>query len=249
MKLPLQRPATVDGLFLWVLHRFADAFADHAIVKGGIALRLLECPRSTTDIDYVFVPFDSKKDVAPRLEEILREIDDAEVDVQVHSKMIRARLRVDDAAIQVEVAVDRDCPSTALPTGALATSQGQPSRLVRVVSTDVALASKLAAWNERRLLRDLYDVYFLVVRLGARPDRPTLEARLSKIESRLPALKRRRSMDLTTFVSELRSAVQGIDEDQVRQELAPVLPAEELPGLVPRIRSGVVRAIELLEVG
>lgn len=249
MTQPIQRPATVDGLFLWVLHRFADEFEDHAIVKGGIALRLLECPRSTTDIDYVFVPYESKRDVAPRVEEILCEIEGARVDVQTHSRMIRATLRVDDAAIQIEVTVDRECHSVGLPTGAFATSQGQPSKVVRIVANDVALASKLAAWNERRLLRDLYDVYFLVVRLGARPDRPTLEARLSRIESRLPALRRRRKMDLQTFLSELRAAVEQVDEEAVREGLAPVLPADELPGLLPRLRSGVVRAVELLELG
>jgi hypothetical protein len=68
MTVPLQRPATVDGLFLWVMHRFAEVFEEHAVLKGGIALRLLDCPRSTTDIDYVFVPFRSKTGITGRSE-------------------------------------------------------------------------------------------------------------------------------------------------------------------------------------
>ena len=48
---------TRDELFVQIMHRFAEAFEDHAIIKGGMALRLLDSPRATTDIDYVFVPY------------------------------------------------------------------------------------------------------------------------------------------------------------------------------------------------
>ena len=43
---------------------------------------------------------------------------------------------------------------------------GQPSRVVRIMAGGHALAHKLALWNERRLIRDLYDCYFLSGRLG-----------------------------------------------------------------------------------
>lgn len=128
-----------------VLHRFAEAFEDHAILKGGIALRLFDCPRSTTDIDYVFVPFRTKKDARGRIEGILGEIEGAEVAVAVHSKMLRASVRVDSVAIQIEVS------------------------------------------------------------------------------------------------SELRAAADSLTESALRDELAPILPDEELVALVPRIRSVIVR--------
>lgn len=247
MKPPLSRPATADGLFVWVLHRFAEVFEEHAIVKGGIALRLYDCPRSTTDIDYVFVPFESKTEVVERMRSVLGEIEGAQVDVGVHSKMIRARLRVDGAAIQIEANVDLECPSTSVPTASFATGQGQPSRMVRVMALERALASKLAAWNERRLLRDLYDVYYLSVRLGAVPDMGALKARLGRIESRLPALKRRRSMSLAELIVALRAAVDDLREAALRNELAPLLPADEVEGLVPRLRAGIIKVIERLE--
>lgn len=243
----LARPATADGLFVWVLHRFADVFEEHAVVKGGIALRLFDCPRSTTDIDYVFVPFASKNDVVDRLRAALRGIDGALVEVRVHSKMIRARLQVDAATIQIEANVDAECPSQVVPTAGFALAQGQPSRLVRVMSLDRALANKLAAWNERRLLRDLYDVYYLGARLGAAPDVATLRQRLARIESRLPALRRRKTMSLAEFTAELRRAVGVVDEADVRDELAPLLPQDELEGLVPRLRAGVTKVLERLE--
>ena len=247
MKPRLTRPATADGLFVWVLHRFAEAFEEHAVVKGGIALRLLDCPRSTTDIDYVFVPFESKNDVAPRLRAVLEEIEGARVEVDVHSKTIRARLFVDAASIQIEANVDVACPSTVVPTASFALAQGQPSRLVRVMAPERALADKLAAWNERRLLRDLYDVYYLAVRIGVSPDEEALGRRLSKIESRLPALKRRTSMSFADLAREMRAALEEIDERAVRDQLAPLLPTDEIAGLVERLRAGVTKVIERLE--
>lgn len=247
MSTPLPRPATQDGLFLWVLHRFAEVFEEHAVLKGGIALRLFDCPRATTDIDYVFVPFRSKTEIGPRIEKVLREIEGATVTVATHSKMVRALLRVDGAAVQIEANVDLQCPATAVPTSGFATRQGQPSRIVRVMTLECALAHKLAAWNERRLLRDLYDAYFLGTRLGAVPDLSILDRRLGKIESRLPRLAKRRRMTRAEFAAELRDAVADLDDRALQEELAPVLPPDELPGLAPRIRNAIIRLAERLD--
>ena len=248
MTTPLPRPATVDGLFLWVLHRFAEVFADHAVLKGGIALRLLDCPRSTTDIDYVFVPYRSKTQIRNRIEEVLHEVDGGRVTVAVHSKMVRASLQVDDARIQIEANVDLTCDATAMPTAEFARAQGQPSRLVRIMTPATALAHKLAAWNERRLMRDLYDVYFLSVRIGAEADRAVLDKRLARIESRHPALASRKRMSRAELAADLRSAAESMNDRQLREELAPLLPRDELTGLLPRIRSAVVRQAERLEI-
>jgi hypothetical protein len=247
MTLPLTRPATPDGLFVWVLHRFAEVFEEHAVLKGGIGLRLLDCPRMTTDIDYVFVPFGSKLDIAPRFVQILREIEGADVTVEKHSKMLRARLRVDGVAIQIEATVAREHPSRPLPTGSFARAHGQPSRLVRVETPERALANKLAAWNERRLLRDLYDVYYLAVRLGATPDIDVLRRRLAHVDSKLPRLRKRRSMTLAEFLVTLRAEIDAVDDDRLRDELAPILPADELEGLVARLRAGVVKVSDWLD--
>lgn len=244
MSVQLRRPATADGLFLWVLHRFAEAFEEHAIVKGGLALRLFDCPRSTTDIDYVFVPYRSKNDVVGTLRAVLGELDGAAIRVHVHSKMIRADISVDGAAIRIEANVARECASLVVPTAGMALRQGQPSRLVRVMAPELALAHKLAAWNERRLLRDFYDIYYLTTRLGAQPDLATLRGRLRQIESRLPVLRNRRSMTLAELQAELMAAANALSEVAVRDELAPILPADELAGLVPRLRSAITRLVE-----
>jgi len=101
-------------------------------------------------------------------------------------------------------------------------------------------------WNERRLLRDLNDVYYLTTRLGAVPDVAALRQRLQRIESRLPERKRRTSMSLAELVAALQRALDRLDEAAVRNELAPVLPPDEIAGLLPRLRAGVTKAIENL---
>lgn len=239
MTVPIQRPATQGGLFLWVMHRFAERFSDHAVLKGGMALRLFDCPRTTNDIDYVFVPFASKKDVVDDVKAVLAELTDANVDVRLHSKMLRARVTLDAATIQVEVNVAADCPSTPLPTGAFARENGQPSRIVRVMAPSHALAHKLAAWNERRLLRDLYDAWFLSRRLGGDVERAVLQTRLARLESRHPALGGRRRMTVDEFVSALRAELAALDAVRIDQELSPLLPPEEIVGLELRLRSGL----------
>ncbi|RKY20934.1 MAG: hypothetical protein DRQ55_05980 [Planctomycetota bacterium] len=247
MSAPLPRPATSDALFVWVMHRFAAVFEEHAVLKGGMALRLVDSPRSTTDIDYVFVPFTSKNDIREDVERVLRELEGAEVAVRLHSTMLRADVRVDDVAVQVEVSVATDCSSTAMATAGFAQSVGQPSHVVRVMRWDTALAHKLAAWNERRLLRDLYDCYFLSARLGQLPDFETLDLRLEKVRSRLPGLKARSKMTRDELAATLRAAAARIDAGAIAAELAPLLPETELAGLETRLRAAVVRLAERLE--
>lgn len=240
----LERPATDERLFLWVMHRFAEVFKQHAILRGGMALRLHECQRSTTDVDYVFVPYTSKKEIAGRIEDTLRGLQDADVRITMNSKALRADVRLDDAQIQVEVSVDQECPSESMATASLADSLGIPSHVVRVMAPDTSLSHKLAAWNERRLHRDLYDTYFLVSRIGATPELDLLKRRLAKIESRLPSMKKTCSMDLATFGSVLRCAVGDLTQVDLERELAPLLPANELAGLASRIRSTVTQLVE-----
>lgn len=237
----LIRPATQDALFLWVMHRFAEVFEDHAVIKGGMALRLLDSPRSTMDIDYVFVPFSSKKDIVDQIEIVLSEIEDAKVSIVLHSKTLSADLLVDRAAIKIEANVASECDAIPMATGGFANSVGQPSQIVRIMDPAQALAHKIAAWNERRLWRDLFDCYFLASRAGAFPDLATLDLRLEKIQSRLPRLRKIRSMSRKHLVDELQQAVSDLSDADLAQELTGILPPEELAGLALRIRAAVER--------
>jgi predicted nucleotidyltransferase component of viral defense system len=243
----LPRPATAEDLFVWIMHRFAEAFEEHAILKGGMALRLLDSPRSTTDVDYVFAPFASKKHLAARLRELLDELEEATVRIDVHSTMVRAEICIDEAAVQIEASVARRCDSVPMATGGFAREHGQPSRIVRIMSPAVALAHKLAAWNERRLHRDLFDCYFLAGRLREKPDRETLTARLSAVRSRLPTMRTVRSVSSAELTAALREALDALTDEALTEELAATLPAEELAGLALRIRASLAAVCEQLE--
>ncbi|MBK8979847.1 MAG: nucleotidyl transferase AbiEii/AbiGii toxin family protein [Planctomycetes bacterium] len=152
MTVPLDRPAIPDGLCLWVMHRFVEAFEEHALLKGSMALCLLDCPRSTNDLDYVFVPYRSTTAIRATIEAVLAELPDAEVTVALHSKMLRATVAVDTAEIQIVASVSENCASTPLPTGGFAQSLGQPSRTVRVIALGrggARAAVRAVRWSAR----------------------------------------------------------------------------------------------------
>jgi len=247
MTAPLERPALPGALFLWIMERFAEEFADHAILKGGLALRLLDSPRSTTDIDYVFVPYRSKRDIRADIESVLGELEDATVEIERHSRMLRAEIRIDEAAIQLEANVAETCPSIPMSTGGFAQTEGRSPVVVRIMSPASALAHKLAAWNERRLLRDLFDCTFYVARLGVWPDGEVLDTRLASVDSRIPALRSIRSMTRASLAAALRTALGDLDEARIHAELGGLLPEVELAGLELRMRAAATRLAEWLE--
>jgi hypothetical protein len=110
------------------------------------------------------------------------------------------------------------------------------------------MAHKLAAWNERRLLRDLYDLYYFVARLDVRPEMDALRERLARVESRLPALRKRKSMTVGELATALATAAEALDATTLRHELAPILPADELEGLIPRLRAAAYKLVEWLRL-
>jgi hypothetical protein len=236
-----------EELFAWVMHHFAAAFEHHAVLKGGMVLRLLDSPRSTTDLDYVFVPYDSKKEVQPQIAAVLSQLQDVQVDLQMHSRMLRASLRCGEAAIQVEVSVATECPSIPMATGAFARAAGQPSQVIRVMRMDIALAHKIAAWNERRLARDLYDMYFLFGPTNIRPDELILGQRLDNVQSRLPALRKKKRMTRPELIAALESTVGRMNDRDLEAELGAILPKTELSSLCVRMTSQLCRLIEYLK--
>ena len=64
----MEKFKSTEELLAWIIDFFAISFGNSAILKGGMSLRLLHSPRFTNDVDYVFIPFDSKKDVKQIIE-------------------------------------------------------------------------------------------------------------------------------------------------------------------------------------
>jgi len=227
---------SVHEFMIWVMHRFSEVFREHAVLKGGMQLMLLSSERATNDLDYVFVPFTSKKDIAARIEEVLVQLPDARVRASLHSSSGRFLVTLGETSVQIEFNVSTDVPTEPLTTELLARKAGVLPRVIRVMSKDVAMANKLAAWNERRLARDLYDIYYWYAHLDVLPDQDALNSRLAKISSRLPKFKNLKHMSQAEFWKVFQNEVHNLDEKDFLVQLGPLLPAHRLEGLMPVLK-------------
>ncbi len=237
---------TQQSLMAWLINFLADKFGNSAILKGGMELRLLDCPRYTNDIDYIFVPFSSKKDVSKLIIDELNKVPDLKVRHTINSKCIRCICEFSDLQVQLEINVASECKSQELSTVSFAKTHNQPGRIIRGMRFDVALSHKIAAWNERQLIRDLYDCYFMVDVLDITPHIPTLKQRLQKSQIRVGRKTKNVSLSLNEFVMKLEDAIsvikQGMIEVQLRDYFSPV----DLPGLEQKLKIGIKRLINFL---
>jgi predicted nucleotidyltransferase component of viral defense system len=237
--------STVEGLMIFLINTFSEKFPQSAILKGGMCLRLLDCPRLTNDIDYVFVPYRSKKDILQGVTDLLDDIDGLTYDYSMNSKCLRIRVQYGELSTQIEANVARECPATSVSTAAVSRQQGMLGRVVQVSNYDVSMANKLAAWNERALVRDLYDLYFLYAMVKAKPDMAVLEKRLAKVAS-TPRNKNPRCMTLEQLVTKLRKRLTELSDDDML-ELSDYLPGNELQGLETKIRAQLLQFCDALE--
>ncbi len=231
-----------DALIACVLDAFARQFPRHAVLRGGMVLRVLGSPRFTNDLDYLFVPYRSKKDVAEAIYSCLSGIPGAKVSYTINSKCLRAVITVGEATVQVEAKVAMAAATSLASTRLVARPFGLPPRMVLVVEHSVALANKLAAWNERRLIRDIYDAWFFL-QMGVLPDQETLQKRLKRpVYSRLvDADMRFKGTTVHEFCDFIREQVSHLTDADVAAELADYLSADELPGLAMQFRAAFVR--------
>ena len=226
--------ATVEALMIFLINKFSEEFPQSAILKGGMTLRLLDCPRLTNDLDYMFIPYKSKNEIVEEILAVLDEIDGLEYKYSLNSKCLRIRLKYGDLATQIEANVAKECKTTSISTSGIAEQYGMLGRVIQMVSYPVSMANKLAAWNERLLMRDLYDLYFYYSMIKAVPDMGVLKKRLNKVAS-TPRNKNPKSMTLKQLISKLRNKLESLEPDDL-QELVDYLPSYKLKGLETKIR-------------
>jgi hypothetical protein len=166
------------------------------------------------------------------------------VSVSVNSKGMRFLVERGKISVQVEVSVAMECPSQEISTSSLARANNLPPCIIRAMRLDAALAHKLAAWNERGLMRDLYDIYFLAVVLGAKPDVVILKARLSKVERRGKPMVQKMTVD--DLKSRFEETAKGLTSAVIGNELRDYFTPAEFPGLDRKLHSGILRVIESL---
>ena len=68
-----------EAFRIWLINKISEKFPDNAILKGGMVLRLLDCPRYTNDIDYTFIPFKSKNDIYNPVLDFIKSLDNIEI--------------------------------------------------------------------------------------------------------------------------------------------------------------------------
>ena len=163
------------------MDKIAMSFPENAILKGGMSLRLVDSPRGTNDLDYVFIPFKSKKDIVDILISALEEIPNVTIKHSLNSKCLRIILTSNNISIQIESNVMKECPSVILSTQLLSKKYGIAPKIIKIMSWDVALSNKIAAWCERRLIRDIYDIYFIFSILQEKPNLDVLKKRFSNL--------------------------------------------------------------------
>jgi predicted nucleotidyltransferase component of viral defense system len=232
-----------EKLLAEVIEQMAERFENQAVLRGGMVLRVLGCERLTNDVDYLMIPFRSKKDVVEDVLETLGKLRDVEVTHSLNSKCLRVILKRQGTVAQVEIKVAEKAPLRVLSTRELSNPLGIPPRLIPVLDFPAALADKLAAWNERRLIRDLYDIWFFL-RMGIRPDPERLRMRLLKPEysRRVPAAKRLPDPSVEALVNMLHAEILSLSDADIAEELRDYLPESEFAGLSDRFRAEIVKA-------
>lgn len=87
-----------EALLVEVMDVIARRFDKHAVLRGGMVLRVLGCERLTNDVAYVFVPFASKND-------IVQDILGALHDIVRHLVLPRMGVRPDQVALEKRLAL------------------------------------------------------------------------------------------------------------------------------------------------
>jgi len=226
---------STEELLAWLVNFFATEFGNNAIIRGGMALRLLNSPRYTNDIDYVFVPFASKKEIRPLIEQKLSKVDGLVFNTTLNSKVMNISIHYLSQNCQIEINVENECQSLATSSSPLTSPYGMPARIVKIVDLPIAFAHKIAAWNERELLRDLFDIYQYKAVLRVKPNLKILQKRLINVRI-YPRAKPARNTE--ALKEKLLLAANGLNE-QTMQELEPLLPETELAGLHLRMATAV----------
>lgn len=227
---------STEALLSWIVDFFAQKFGNSAILKGGMSLRLMHSPRYTNDVDYIFIPFDSKKDAKTLVEEALSLVEGLKYNTTMNSKALRIIVDYAGQQAQIEINVEMECPSIPMSSSLLSTPYGYPARIIRVMEPGVAFAHKIAAWNERELMRDLYDVYQYESLFKADPKMEILYKRLKSARSYKNVVA---AKNIGALVEKMRKCAESLTESSF-SELVPLLDAVELAGLSFRMRPSIL---------
>lgn len=232
----------LDTLMVEVMNLFSDKFNQQAILKGGMVLKLLGSLRSTNDLDYVFIPYTSKKDVSKKILDVLSEMPEVELSHSMNSKCLRIIVKRETVSLQIEINVSPTCLTEVAGNTEMAHAVNLPPRLITIMDTRVSMAHKMAAWNERRLLRDIHDVYFFI-KLGTKPDMEILKKRLQKpnYSEKIPEdEKLLPGANPDDLLNALQNTVSSLSDKILHSELSDYLEPLSLAGLHLKLKNVIL---------
>lgn len=107
----------------------------------------------------------------------------------------------------------------------------------------MSFAHKIAAWNERELMRDLYDIYQYESLFRISPRMDILQMRLKKARSYKGVAAAR---DIDELANKLAKIAEKLNDD-IMTELRPLLSEEEFAGLAFRMRPAILDLCKKLQ--
>jgi len=165
----------------------------------------------------------------------------------MNSKCLRIIITREDILVQVEVNVKQSCETEVLTSAPLARIHNQTSRVVSVLKLSVALANKMSAWLDRRLIRDLYDIHFFLD-MGVKPDMKALKERLRKpvYTRNVKTVPGEPPIGVAQFFEFLKNETITLSDDEISNTLADLLPEEERAGLGMRIKASISSKLQTI---
>lgn len=238
-----------EKLLAKVMNHLADRMKDKLILKGGMLLRLHNSPRSTQDVDYVWISKDSKKKLESEIEKALTSLDGIQVEsIEINSRGIFVDFldatTNERGLLEMEVTETTRLPSEPMSTGPLGAQYALGARIIATMALPEAFAHKIAATLERDVARDLYDLSQMQA-LSSWDD-ATLLSRLAEVSinrAKPKAFTPRQAAEL------LSKKLESLDQKRVEQELYPLLPKEYQAGVLSLIKAGVTRIVDKLSSG
>jgi len=132
-------------LMVKILHHLAARFKEHVILKGGMELALCSSGRSTNGLDFVFIPYKSKKNIAGEINEDLKKLPGGLYKISFSHNSRHTKFEVSDGgvSVEVEISVALQMDSVAVNTGVQAKPHEIQPQIIRVMKPEIALAHKI----------------------------------------------------------------------------------------------------------
>jgi len=237
-----------EELIARLLNYLAEKYKNQLILKGGILLRLLNSPRSTQDLDYSWIRTKKRDVFAKELKTSLEMLEGIQVtDIRANSRGVFLDIRDstsgNQATIEISVEKSLNRPPQSLTSAVLSNLYSLKPQIIATMDLSEALSNKIAAALERDLARDFYDLMQLEPMTAF--DEATLRDRLSRLEIGRSKARKIRPSDASKM---LRTKLDALNEENLREELSAFLPKEQLVGLFQIIRASVGRLIQRMEV-